>query len=147
MSDYSLALGRGTRSALSANPELKSYVTDIISRAYSKLHGKPIASADAQWVGAMIAAGTQLCLNERVQQLNPRELVQLFETVLRVSEGHMHEARRHTAMATNVFYLNETALDAITNATPSIGAAATVVLQLSHSGRVRNEAPSDDELL
>jgi cell division protein ZapA (FtsZ GTPase activity inhibitor) len=146
MSDQQVTFGRVSRSTFSTNPELKTYVTDLVNRAYFNLHGKSTASADEQWLAAIVAAATQLCLTERVQQLGTRDLVQLFENVIRVSEEHVRAARRHTAMATNVFYLKETAFDAAFTATAS-HSASSVVLELSHTGRVHTEAPQEEDMV
>jgi hypothetical protein len=147
MQEFSVAFGRVSRATFSTNPELKSYVSDLMNRAYSNLHGVPLTMADPQWSSAVVAAAVQLCLDERVQALSTRELLQLFENVIRISEEHLREAKRHAAMASNVFYLKETALDAIlieqAQPLPGTPAAPTVVgIKMAHVGRVvvtRNE--------
>ena len=144
MSEQPVTFGRVSRSTFSANTELKTYITDLVNRAYFNLHGKSAATADAQWHSAIVAAATQLCLTERVQTLATRELVQLFENVIRVSEEHLHSARRHTAMATNVFYLKDVAFDSAFNS-PMVGTQSSVVLPLSHGGRV-SVAPKEEDV-
>jgi hypothetical protein len=145
MQEFSIGFSRVSRASLSANAEMKSYITDLADRAYHNLRGMPLASAEPQWAAAIGAAALQLCLDVRVQGLSPRELIQLFENVILVSEEHLHEARRHAAMAQNVFYLKETALDALGASGPlSNSAAPTVVsLKLAH-GRVG--APPKEEV-
>lgn len=146
MQDFTIAFGRVTRATFSANPEMKSHVTDLMGRAYFNLHSQPLISAEASWVAALIAAGMQLCLDERAKPLNPRELIQLFENVIRVSEEHFREAKRHAAMASNVFYLKETALDAslfeATNA-PDYAASTILGLKIAIPTRVSNPSDAD----
>lgn len=148
MQEFSIAFGRVSRATFSTNPELKSYITDLVNRAYSSLHGVPLTVADSQWASAVVAAAVQLCLDDRVQALSTRELIQLFENVIRVSEEHLREAKRNAAMATNVFYLKETALDAILvdQAAPALNPAAPTVvgIKMSHGGRVAN--PTAEEV-
>lgn len=147
MQEFSLAFGRVTRSVVAANPELKNHVNDLLNRAYFNLHAAPLASADPQWVSSVTGAALQLCLDIRVHALSVREIINLFENVIRISEEHLHEARRHTAMASNAFYLKETSLDAILNEvnTPEFHSANTKVagLHKAHTGRVDVEKPGD----
>lgn len=144
MQDFHLAFGRVTRATFSANPELKAQVTALVSRAYDNLHGKSLNSADATWTTAIIAAGLQICLDERAKNATPRELVQLFENIIRVSEEHYREARRHAAMAGNVFYLKETALDAaLLEAAHTPDHAASTVLGVKIAIPTRMGNPED----
>lgn len=147
MQDFSVAFGRVTRAAMAANPELKNHVCDLLNRAYFNLHATPMSAADPQWVSAITGAALQLCLDARVESLTVRELIHLFENVIRISEEHLHEARRHTAMATNVFYLKETSLDAVLLDTcaPAFNAASTKVVgvNMAHTGRVDVPKPGD----
>ncbi|MES2983917.1 MAG: hypothetical protein V4735_01870 [Pseudomonadota bacterium] len=147
MQEFSVAFSRVSRAAIAANPELKSHVIELLNRAYFNLHGTSFGSADPLWVNGIIAAGLQLCLDERVSGLNPRELVHLFENVIRISEEHLREARRHAAMASNVFYLKETSLDAILLDTQEAGyhpAAPTIMgRNAAHTGRVELPKPGD----
>lgn len=148
MQEFSVAFGRVSRATFSADPELKTHVTELVCRAYFNLHGQSLSHADSGWASAITATALQLCLEPRVRNLPPRELVQLFENVIRVSEEHLHEARRHAAMASNVFYLKETALDAALteNRQPTAfnDAASTVLgLRVAHSGRVHTSKATD----
>ncbi len=147
MQEFSLAFGRVTRSVVAANPELKSHVSDLLNRAYFNLHAAPISAADAQWVSAITGAALQLCLDTRAQALSVRELIQLFENVIRVSEEHLHESRRHAAMATNVFYLKETSLDALLNEEEDLdfhrANTKVVGVHKAHTGRVEVPKPGD----
>ena len=147
MQEFSVAFGRVTRSAIAANPELKSQVTDLLNRAYFNLHATAITTADPHWVAAITGAALQLCLDARVSDLGPRERIHLFENVIRISEEHQREARRHTAMACNVFYLKETSLDAVLHEHDehAVHAAHTKVIGVhkSHSGRVEVAKPGD----
>ncbi len=141
MQEFTLAFGRVSRSAIAANPELKAHVVDLLTRAYHNIHGQSLTSADPAWVASIVAAGIQLSLDERVRSLSPRETIHLFENVIRISEEHLREARRHAAMASNVFYLKETAIDAVivSSAESLYHAAAPMVLagsNVAHSGRV-----------
>ncbi len=145
MQDFAVAFGRVTRAAIAANPELKNNVNDLLNRAYFNIHGTPLASADPQWAASVSGAALQLCLDERVSTLSTRELVHLFENVILISEEHLREARRHTAMASNVFYLKETALDATLGDTTehSFHSASTRVASGHHTGRVDVQKPGD----
>jgi hypothetical protein len=148
MQEFSVAFGRVSRATFSADPELKSHITNLVDRAYFNLHNIALTSADSQWAKTIIAACMQLCLDHRVRTLPPRALIQLFENVIRVSEEHLREAKRHAAMASNVFYLKETALDAafIEQEAPANlnHAASTVIgLRVAHSGRLRTKQDSD----
>lgn len=146
MQEFSLAFSRVSRSAIAANPEMKARVLELLSRAYHNIHGNPLMAADPAWVNSMTATSLQLSLDERVSNLSPRELVHLFENVIRISEEHLREARRHAAMASNVFYLKETALDAIaieSNEAPFHSATTTVRGGAAHSGRVDVPKPGE----
>lgn len=139
MQDFSVAFGRVTRATIAANPELKSQVNDWLNRAYFNLHGTSISAADPQWVSSITGSALQLCLDQRTSTLTSREFVQLFENVIRISEEHIRESRRHTAMAFNVFYLKETSLDATLqeDTAPYKSASPKVVsVNMAHSGRV-----------
>lgn len=138
MHDSSIAFGRVSRATFSTDPEFKTHITELVCRAYFNLHSQSLSSADSAWASAITAAAMQLCLEPQIRNLPPRELVQLFENVIRVSEEHLHEARRHAAMASNVFYLKETAMDATQSANAHNNAASTVLgLRVAHSGRLR----------
>ena len=148
MQEFSLAFSRVSRAAMATNPELKAHVTDLLNRAYFNIHGQSLRQADAAWVNSITAVGLQLCLDDRVRDMSPRELVHLFENIIRVSEEHLHEARRHAAMATNVFYLKETALDAVIVETreATYHAVATTIFggnNLAHSGRIEVPKPGE----
>lgn len=142
--DFSVAFGRVSRASISANPELKLHVTDLVNRAYYNLHGISITHADSQWVSSINAAAMQLCLDTRVRELDTRSLIHLFENVIRISEEHLREARRHAAMASNVFYLKETALDAALSESQQAPdyAKATVLAVKAHLGGLA-ESPED----
>jgi hypothetical protein len=146
MQEFSLAFSRVSRSAISANPEMKARVIELLSRAYHNIHGNSLVTADPSWVNSMTATSLQLCLDARVSNLSPRELVHLFENVIRISEEHLREARRHAAMASNVFYLKETAVDAIvTESNDAVFHAAPTTVRggASHSGRVEVPKPGE----
>jgi len=145
MQEFSVAFGRVSRATISANPELKTHVTDLVNRAYYNLHGSAISSADSQWANTITAAALQLCMDARVQKLSSRQLLQLFENVIRVSEEHLREAKRHAAMASNVFYLKETALDAALNTRAPLNDAHSTVLSLraAHTGRIASLGGAD----
>lgn len=146
MQEFSVAFGRVTRSAMAANPELKNHVNDLLARAYFNIHGTHMANADPQWASAIHGAALQLCLDARVSSLSVRELIHLFENVIRISEEHLREARRHTAMASNVFYLKETSLDAVLVESVNMGfntAGTRMVVNVAHSGRVDVPKPGD----
>lgn len=148
MQEFSLAFSRVSRSAIAANPELKARVTELLARAYFNLHGQSFAHADAAWAGSITAAGLQLCLDERVRAFSTRDLIHLFENVIRISEEHLREAHRHAAMASNVFYLKETALDAVIVDTreATYHAVATTIFgggALAHTGRLEVVKPGE----
>lgn len=148
MQAFSLAFSRVSRAAISANPEFKSQITDLVNRAYTNIHNQPISAADAPWANAVIASALQLCMDARVSEFTQRELIQLFENVIRISEEHLREARRHSAMSSNVFYLKETALDATMNLAQQLHnhAESTVVgMRIAHGGRVRAGEPADSD--
>lgn len=141
MQEFSVAFGRVSRAAFSANAEFKDNVTDLVSRAYFNLHNTSLSNADKPWANAIVASALQLCMDSRVQRLAPRELVHLFENVIRVSEEHLREAKRHAAMSSNVFYLKETALDyALNQDTAGLHAAATKVVGMHAAGRLTPKA-------
>ncbi len=148
MQEFSLAFSRVSRSAIAANPEFKARVVELLARAYHNLHGLNFAQADANWASSITATAMQLSLDERVRNLSPREIIQLLENVIRISEEHLREARRHAAMASNVFYLKETALDAVA-VTPhdaTFHAVATTIFggtNAAHSGRVEVVKPGE----
>jgi hypothetical protein len=148
MQDFSLAFRRVSHATMAMNAEHKSRIQDLLSRAYFNIHGQNLASAEPTWVNSIVAAAMQLSLNAHVTQLTPRDTVHLFEHMIRISEEHLREARRHAAMASNVFYLKETALDAIAmdEHEATFHAVATTILggtNTAHSGRV--DVPKLDE--
>jgi len=148
MQEFTVAFGRVSGAAISANPELKNHVTDLLNRAYFNLHAVPLSSAEPRWVSAITAAGLQLCLDARIQHFSPRALVQLFENVIRISEEHLREARRHAAMASNVFYLKETSLDALlldesASSYHAVNTKVTGGTTVAHTGRVRVPEPGE----
>ena len=141
MQDFSLAFRRVSHATVAMNAEHKSRIEDLLSRAYYNIHGQNLTSADPAWVNSITATAMQLSLHAHVVQLTPRDTVHLFEHMIRISEEHLREARRHAAMACNVFYLKETALDAITmdEHEATFHAVATTILggtNAAHSGRV-----------
>jgi hypothetical protein len=150
MRDFSSGSDKFPRSFSSSSPEFRAYVTELVSRAYFNIHGLNLTHADAQWSSLIIAACMQLCLEDRARDLPARELVQLFQNVIRISGEHQREAKRHTAMAMNVFYLKETALDSslyeqsfashYRRATPTI-----VGLNVALSGRLGAAPAEADE--
>ncbi len=144
MNDYSIAFGKVSRAGFSANPELKAFVVDLVNRAYFNLHGVSGTIADEKWMAAIAASAVQLCLDERVQQLSTRELIHLFENVIRVSEEHLREAKRHASMAHNVFYLKETVLDTIIEAPLMPLSASSTIATRSHGGRL--SSATDEEV-
>jgi hypothetical protein len=112
MNSFAFSSDRPLRVLLSAqNTEFKTHVCDLVARAYHNMHGTPIAKADPVWVNAIIASAVQICMDERIQTYSTRALVQVFEDIIRVSEEHLREAKRHASMAANAFYLRETVLD------------------------------------
>ena len=149
MQGYSSASDTFPRSFSVSSPEFRAYVTELVGRAYFNIHGLNIGHADGQWASLITAACMQLCLEERARDLPSRELVQLFQNVIRISGEHQREAKRHAAMAMNVFYLKETALDSslyeqsfashYRRATPTI-----VGLNVALSGRL-GAVPSESE--
>jgi hypothetical protein len=147
MQDFSLAFGRVTRSTMAANPELKTHVTDLLNRAYTNLHATPLTNADPQWVASITGAALQLSFDMRVQTMSVREIIQLFENIIIISEEHLREARRHAAMASNVFYLKETSLDALLNVPEKeiFHSASTKVMghHKAHTGRLEVEKPGE----
>lgn len=148
MQEFSLAFSRVSRSAIATNSELRTYAGELLARAYFNLHAQSLHLADATWVNSITTACLQLCLDARVHALSTREKIQLFENVIRISEEHLREAHRHAAMAANVFYLKETALDAVTIDTreATYHAVVTTVLggeSVAHSGRLEVEKPGE----
>lgn len=148
MQEFSLAFSRVSRAAIAANPELKNHVDELVTRAYFNLHGRALHHADPAWVAGITAACLQLSLDARVTPLSPRERVHLFENVIRISEEHLREAARHAAMAANVFYLKETALDAVTvdAREATYHAVVTTVLgggSAAHTGRLQVVKPGE----
>lgn len=146
MHNFSVAFGRVTRATFSTNPELKAQIAELVARAYANLHGQPFQNADAQWANAVIAACLQLSLDARAKNLPARELIHVFENVIRVSEEHLREAKRHAAMASNVFYLKETALDASLfeqRHTPDYAASTVMGLKIAIPTRVMTPEDSD----
>lgn len=151
MQEFSLPSGKNIRAASSSNPEFRNHISDLVARAYFNIHGVALNTADQQWANTIIAACMQLCMEERTQEHNSRELIHLFQNLIRISEEHIRESKRHAAMAVNVFYLKETALDSSlyeqSQAAHYQRATPTVVggLQVAHSGRVRIAPPEADD--
>lgn len=147
MQAFSIAFGRVSRATFSADPELRTQITDLVSRAYYNLHSSPITVAERNWANAIIAAALQLCMDSRIHNLTPRELVHVFENMIRISEEHLREAKRHASMASNVFYLKESALDAAcSDHTGDFTIANSTVMgrRTAYSGRIANDIANAD---
>lgn len=147
MQEFSIAYGKSSRPSVTTNPELKSRMRDLVSRAYFNLYGKPLSCAEEAWVNSIVATGMQISVDERVAELSSREMVQLLENVIRISDEHLREAKRHIAMASNVFYLKETSLDTVceTEASITCQAVASTILSsgVAHSGRLDVAFPGE----
>lgn len=121
------------------SPDTRDYIADLMNRAYLNLTGSPLTAADTAWASAMVATGLQLYKDPRMANYESRELVQLFETVIRISDEHVKVSKRHASMALNVFYLKETALDTLgSESTSNVQSAAPTVIgtQTTYTGRV-----------
>ena len=144
MTTYAFSSDRPLRVLLSVpNAELKAHITDLVGRAYFNMYNKPFTSADSAWANAIIASAMHICSDERVQQHSTRALVHLFEDIIRVSEEHMRESRRHASMAINAFYLRETVLDNMLQSVQPLSAESTVVRIVSEAGRLRDRSNAD----
>ena len=144
MSTFAFSSDRPLRVMLSAqNPEFKSHITDLVTRAYFNLKNAPLSSADPAWANAMIASAVHVCSDERVGQLSTRALVHLFEDLIRVSDEHIRESRRHASMATNAFYLRETVLDNLLATSGPLSADTAVVRMISESTRLQAKRTPD----
>lgn len=146
MNSFAFSSDRPLQVLISAhNPEFKSHVQELVSRAYFNLHNTAVSPSESAWLNAIIASAIHICADERVKHFSTRELVHLFEDIIRVSEEHLHESRRHASMATNTFYLRETVLDNIAahheNA-PLISSnqSSVVRLELAHVARLRERS-------
>lgn len=141
MTTFAFSSDRPLRVLVSVpSAELKSHITDLVGRAYFNLHNAPISSTDPAWAAAIIATALHTCSDERVQHLSTRALVHLFEDIVRVSEEHLRESRRHASMASNAFYLREAVLDNLAGNEPH-GAETTVVRIVSEATRLSNVTP------
>lgn len=123
------------------SPDTREYIVDLMNRAHMNLHGTSLTTADTTWASAMVATGLQLYKDPRMANFGSRELVQLFENAIRVSEEHVKVSKRHASMALNVFYLKETALDTLgqEEAHKAHSAAPTVIgTQTTYTGRISN---------
>lgn len=124
----------------SATPDTREYVASIVARAYYTIHGTAITAAEPAWVSAIHATCLQLYKAPHIAALDARALMQCFENVIRVSEEHLKISKRHAAMALNVFYLKETALDNLDQSTglPHLQAASPSIIstEATHTGRV-----------
>jgi hypothetical protein len=125
------------------NAEFKAHITELVGRAYFNLKNAPLASADAAWANAIVASAVHTCSDERVASRSTRALVHLFEDIIRVSEEHLRESRRHAAMATNAFYLRETVLDALTASEHPLNAETSIVRMVSETTRLRERLTPD----
>lgn len=146
MTSFAFSSDRPLRVLLSVqNTEFKSHITELVSRAYYNIHGAPIATADCQWANAIVASALHICMDMRVQQQSTRELVHLFEDIIRVSEEHLRESRRHASMATNAFYLRETVLDNVSanGNTPNNVRSTIVNIEQVNISRLRTRPQND----
>jgi hypothetical protein len=146
MTTFAFSSDRPLRVLLSVqNTELKSHISELLARAYYNIHGTAITTADSHWVDAMTASALHICMDSRLQQQSNRDLLHLFEDIIRVSEEHLKESRRHASMATNAFYLRETVLDNASFAESMAQAAQSTIVTLdkTHLSRLRNTPPSD----
>lgn len=82
----------------------------LISRAYQNLYGQAMP-ADEDYRHTLCHAAYQLMLDPRAEQMNDKALLQAFEDIIRISDEHTREARKHLSRASNPVYLREMALD------------------------------------
>ncbi len=146
MTSFAFSSDRPLRVLLSVqNTEFKSHITELVGRAYYNIHNAELSTADSQWANAIVASALHICMDTRVQQKSTRELVHLFEDIIRVSEEHLREARRHASMATNAFYLRETVLDhvAASNEAPTRTYSTVVSLDQVNITRLKNRPQTD----
>lgn len=91
--------------------QFRSDIHQLVNRAYFNLHGRPMAEEDPQWVTSIVNAALQCALHDQSRELSQRQLVTVFEDMIRVSEEHYRLARQHMAKANNTVYLRQVALD------------------------------------
>lgn len=150
MSVFGFSSDRPLQVLISAhNPEFKLHVTELVSRAYHNMHNSSLNSNDVTWFNAIVASAIHICTDERVKHYSTREMIHVFEDIIRVSEEHLRESRRHASMATNAFYLRETVLDSITSShthAPHIASdqGSVVRLELAHVTRLRERTTDDN---
>ncbi len=141
MQELIVAIFGSSEVSSATSPDTREYVCTLASKAYHNIHGQAISTAESAWVSAINTACLQLYKDPKIASLSVRDLVQCFENVIRVSEEHVRISKRHAAMALNVFYLKETALDGLNQhaALPHIQAASPTVIsgESSYTGRVQ----------
>lgn len=146
MTSFAFSSDRPLRVLLSVqNAEFKSHITELVGRAYYNIHGSALFTADSQWANAIIASALHICMDARIQQKSTRDLVHLFEDIIRVSEEHLRESRRHASMATNAFYLRETVLDHTLASNDSVTSLQSTIVRIEDANisRLRTRPQSD----
>lgn len=89
---------------------LRERVWYLVSRAYQNLYGQSMP-ADEEYRHTLCHAALQLMQDERAIGMTDKALLQAFEDIIRISDEHTREARRHLSRASNPVYLREMALD------------------------------------
>lgn len=82
----------------------------LIHRAYQNIYGLTMP-ADENYQQTLFNAALQLIQDPRASNLSEKILLKAFEDIIRISDEHTREARKHLSRASNPVYLRETALD------------------------------------
>jgi len=114
----------------------------LITRAYQNLYGQSLPD-DAEYQHMLCNAAWQLIQDTRAQSMSDKLLLKAFEDIIRISDEHAREARKHLSRASNPVYLREMALDNALEHQKYLQALDEImpqsqvrVVKAEHSGRV-----------
>lgn len=89
---------------------IKEQTWFLVSRAYQNIYGLNIPT-DPHYQQTLLNAAMGLRLDNRAKYMSERDLLHVFEDIIRISDEHQREAQQHLSKASNAVYLREMALD------------------------------------
>ncbi len=122
-----------------------SRTEQLLRRAFENIHGHSFRDGrdDSSWWDALMTAAINLSDDARLESYTERDLLKLFEDVIRISNEEYALAQQHMSRATSSLYLSEMARDNFLakekeRAERHIDDAASTVttLQVAHAGTV-----------
>lgn len=120
---------------------IKEQTWFLVSRAYQNIYGITMPN-DPHYQQTLFNAAMSLRMDDRANSMNERELLHVFEDIIRISDEHQREAQQHMAKASNAIYLREMALDNALESQKYLQALHEIMPEskaggVRHTGRLR----------